>query len=90
MFRTGLLLGSGHENLGEFEIEEVSSHIAIGISRGRFPKAYAHIDPNEDAVSAATDDTTTVLAVADGHNGFDAARTAILAIADTTSNAHRR
>ncbi len=83
MIRSGLLLGSDHQDLGEFEIEEVSPLIAIGISRGRFPKGYAHVDPNEDAVFAATDGATTILAVADGHNGFDAARAAILAIADT-------
>ncbi|MEA3502778.1 MAG: hypothetical protein U9R47_08390, partial [Actinomycetota bacterium] len=72
-----LLLGSDHTELGEVEIAELSPHVAVGISRGRFPKGYAHVDPNEDAVFAATDGTTAIIAVADGHHGFDAAEAAI-------------
>ncbi|MEA2024631.1 MAG: protein phosphatase 2C domain-containing protein [Actinomycetota bacterium] len=83
-YRSVLLLGSDHTDLGEVTIEAITPNLAIGISCGRFPKGYAHIDPNEDAVFAATDDTTTVLVVADGHHGFDAAREIILTIADTT------
>jgi len=83
--RSVLLLGSDHTELGEVEISVLSPNTAIGISRGRFPKGYAHVDPNEDAVFAATDGTTTVLAVADGHHGFDAAKAAITALAGATA-----
>ena len=82
-FHSALLLGEDHTELEEVAITEVAPNLAIGISRGRFPKGYPHIDPNEDAAYAATDGTTTVLAVADGHQGFDAARAATSAIADT-------
>ena len=81
---TVLILGSDHTDLGEIEISELSPNIAIGISRGRFPKGYPHVDPNEDAVFAATNETTTILVVADGHHGFDAARAAIQAISNAT------
>lgn len=79
-YRSVLLLGQDHSELGGIGIEEVTPRISIAISRGRFPKPYAYVDPNEDAVFALTDGTTTVLAVADGHNGFDAARIAIHAV----------
>ena len=81
-FHSALLLGEDHTELEEVAIREITPNLAIGISRGRFPKGYAHVDPNEDAAYAATDGTTTILAVADGHHGFDAARAAIIAIAD--------
>jgi serine/threonine protein phosphatase PrpC len=84
-FQSALLLGSDHTELGEFAIEEVTPNLAIGISCGRFPKGYPHVDPNEDAVFATTDGVTTILAVADGHHGFDAARAAITAIAEAAS-----
>ena len=84
---SALLLGEDHTELAEVAIREITPYLAIGISRGRFAKGYAYVDPNEDAVYAATDGTTTVLAVADGHHGFDAARAAISAIADTAIGA---
>jgi serine/threonine protein phosphatase PrpC len=83
-YRSALLLGSDHPDLGEIAVETISSDFAIGLSRGRFPKGYPHVDPNEDAAFAATNDSAVVFAVADGHNGFDAARAAIEGIADTT------
>jgi len=79
--RTALLLGEDHIELGDVAIREITPKVAIGISCGRFPKGYPHLDPNEDAVFAASDGDTTILAVADGHQGFDAAREAIAAIA---------
>ena len=81
-FQSALLLGSDHTELDEVAIEVVTPNLAIGISSGRFPKGYPHADPNEDAVFATTDGVTTILAVADGHHGFDAARAAITAIAE--------
>ena len=81
---SGLLLGEDYPELEQIRVREFAPNVAIGISRGRFPKGYPHVDANEDAVYAATDGTTTVLAVADGHNGFDAARSAMMAIAAAT------
>ena len=83
--RTGLLLGEDHANLEDVAIGEITPNLAIGISRGRFPKGYPHLDSNEDAVFATVKGGTTILAVADGHQGFDAARVAIVAIANTNS-----
>jgi serine/threonine protein phosphatase PrpC len=83
-YRSALLLGSDHPDLGEIAVETISDDFAIGLSRGRFPKGYPHVDPNEDAAFAAADDSAVVFAVADGHNGFDAARAAMEGIADTT------
>jgi len=53
------------------------SHAAIAISRGGAKKTYAHRDPNEDACGFAFSPAGTVLAVADGHAGSDAAQIAI-------------
>ena len=86
-FHSALLLGEDHTELGEVAIREVTPNLVIGISRGRFPKGYAHVDPNEDAVFAASDGATTILAVADGHHGFDASRAAVTAIAQTAPTA---
>lgn len=81
-YQSALLLGSDHPDLGEVAITTLGEDLAIGLSRGRFPKGYGHIDPNEDAVFAATNGSASVFAVADGHNGFDAAQAAVEAIAD--------
>jgi serine/threonine protein phosphatase PrpC len=79
-----LLLGSNYTQLGEVALEELPPNLAIGISCGRFPKGYEHVDPNEDAVFVGTDGSTTILVVADGHRGFDAAHETVLTIADIT------
>jgi len=46
---------------------------AISLSRGGFKKRYSHTDPNEDAAAFALGEAGVLLAVADGHNGCDAA-----------------
>jgi serine/threonine protein phosphatase PrpC len=50
---------------------------AISLSQGGFKKRYSHTDPNEDAAAFALGDAGVLLAVADGHNGCDAAESAI-------------
>jgi hypothetical protein len=80
-----LLVGSDHTELDEVAIEEVTPKLTIGISCGWFPKGYPHADPNEHAVFAATDGNATIVAVADGHHGFDAAGAAITAIAEAAT-----
>ncbi len=79
--RVVALWGDEHERLGDIATVPLGQHAAIALSRGRFPKAYDHVDPNEDAVMVAAGPTGWVLAVADGHNGFDAARAALGAVA---------
>jgi serine/threonine protein phosphatase PrpC len=75
------LWGDEHERLGEIATASLEPCAAIALSRGRFPKAYDHVDPNEDAIMVAGGPAGWVLAVADGHNGFDAARAALGAVA---------
>ena len=74
------LWGDDHTELGKIAVETIGNGIAIALSRGKHPKGYPFLDPNEDAVFAATDGSTSLLAVVDGHRGFDAARAALTAI----------
>lgn len=78
--RTALLLGSDHTTLGA-TATVTAGRTAAALSRGRFPKGYPHIDPNEDAVVVADLASHLLLAVADGHDGSEAAEVAITAIA---------
>ncbi|MFH1330493.1 MAG: hypothetical protein ABIJ48_07590, partial [Actinomycetota bacterium] len=78
--RLAALWGTDHETLGEIALEEVTPSLVAALSRGRYPKGYPHLDPNEDGALAASDGTAAVLAVVDGHNGFDAARAALQAV----------
>lgn len=75
-----LLLGSDHTRLGEVAVAELGPSIAVALSRGKFRKGYPYLDENEDAVLAATDGSVSLLAVADGHSGFDAARASVEAL----------
>ncbi len=50
---------------------------SIGLSRGGAAKTYDHVDPNEDYAFFALGDGGILLAVADGHRGFEGADTAI-------------
>lgn len=74
------LFGTDHEILGEVTVSELGSDTAIGLSRGRHPKGYPTLDLNEDACMAATGPGGVLLAVADGHWGFDAASAALGAV----------
>lgn len=78
--RIAALWGSDHTELGEIAVTDMPPAAAIAISRGKFRKGYPYLDPNEDAVLVATDGTSWLLAVADGHNGFDAAHAAMTAV----------
>lgn len=74
------LWGADHPELGRVTVEALTPSSAVALSAGRLPKPYAHLDANEDAVLAAQGPAGTLLAVADGHSGFDAAQAAIAAI----------
>jgi serine/threonine protein phosphatase PrpC len=74
--RSALLRGREHDALGGFGAV-AEERVAIAISRGGYAKQYAYVDPNEDAVAFAFGAHATLLAVADGHSGFEAAEVAL-------------
>lgn len=76
------LSGGDFPALGEVGVSHFSDRLAIAVSRGRHRKGYAHVDPNEDAVLAASGPGGHILAVLDGHNGLDAAEAALRTVAD--------
>ncbi len=78
-----LLLGEDHTELDDIAVRRVDERCSIALSRGKYPKGYGHVDPNEDAVLAVTTGDSYLLAAVDGHNGFDAARAAVVALAES-------
>lgn len=72
-----ILWGSDHTQLGEIATVAPAPHVGLAISKGRLEKAYRHTDPNEDAVAAVIDQDASLLVLADGHNGFLSAQTAV-------------
>lgn len=85
-YRIATLWGEDHPRLGEVATAAVDPYAALALSRGGYPKAYAHLDPNEDGALVSTDGERWLLAVADGHNGFDAARAAQRGVADVAQS----
>jgi serine/threonine protein phosphatase PrpC len=74
--RLALLRGRDHVELGA--IDAVGEGCcAIAISLGGAPKRYAHVDPNEDAALFALGPSGALVAVADGHHGFEASEVAL-------------
>jgi len=71
-----VLRGSESEIIGAVSVVSEAS-AAISLSQGGFKKRYPHTDPNEDAAAFALGEAGVLLAVADGHNGRDAADLAI-------------
>jgi serine/threonine protein phosphatase PrpC len=74
--RSALLRGRDHVELGSVAAE-AEGPAALALSRGGAAKAYAYTDPNEDAALFATGPGGTLLAVADGHDGFAASELAL-------------
>lgn len=77
--RSEQLHGREHTRLGAVSAL-ARGRCAIALSRGGFAKVYAHRDPNEDAAAFAFGEGGTLLAVADGHGGHEAAELAISAL----------
>jgi serine/threonine protein phosphatase PrpC len=71
-----ILRGSESQIIGGVSVVSEAS-AAISLSQGGFKKRYSHTDPNEDAAAFALGEAGVLLAVADGHNGCNAAETAI-------------
>lgn len=69
--RSALLRGREHQHLGAVD-SIAEGPVAIAISRGGAAKIYSHTDPNEDAATFALGSGAVLLAVADGHRGFEA------------------
>jgi len=67
-----ILRGSESQIIGGVSAVSEGS-AAISLSQGGFKKRYSHTDPNEDAAAFALGEAGVLLAVADGHNGCDAA-----------------
>ncbi len=78
----GALWGADHTELGEVAVQTVGADTALAISRGARPKAYAYVDPNEDAVAAVVGSDTTMLAAIDGHNGYTSTEVGMSALLD--------
>ena len=75
-----VLWGKDYVALNEVAVEAVGASAAVAITRGRHRKAYRYTDPNEDAAVAVVGPRATLLAVADGHNGWPATEAAITAV----------
>jgi serine/threonine protein phosphatase PrpC len=71
------LLGRDFPDLGTSGFAVHPEGGALGLSRGRLPKRYAYVDPNEDATFLAHTEGGTLLAVADGFNGVTASELAL-------------
>jgi hypothetical protein len=67
-----ILRGREHHHLGAVDVVS-EGPAAVAISIGGARKAYAHTDPNEDAAAFALGEAGRLVAVADGHRGFEAA-----------------
>jgi hypothetical protein len=74
--KRALLLGRTQQAFGEVG-EVADANVAVALSRGGAPKPYAHTDPNEDAVLAASGARGFLVAAADGHWGLHASEAAI-------------
>jgi serine/threonine protein phosphatase PrpC len=74
--RLALLRGRDHVELGAIDVVS-EGPAAIGITLGGAKKRYAHVDPNEDAALLAFGPGGVLVAVADGHHGFEAAEVAL-------------
>ncbi len=78
-----VLWGKDYVALDEVAVESVGAKAAVAITRGRHRKAYAYTHPNEDAAVAVVGKRATLLAVADGHNGWPATEAVITTVVQT-------
>jgi serine/threonine protein phosphatase PrpC len=78
--RSICLRGRDYPALGPLALARLPDGGALALSRGALPKAYRHVDPNEDAALLVRTRTGTLVAVADGFNGTRAAEIALDAV----------
>ena len=74
--KTAVLRGREHLDIGLVDVIGEGG-TAIALSRGGAPKTYGYTDPNEDVTAFALGSEGTLLAVADGHSGFEASEVVI-------------
>jgi serine/threonine protein phosphatase PrpC len=87
-----ILRGREIQELAAIELR-VEGDAAIALSIGGAPKIYAHTDPNEDGALVVTGAGGLLVAVADGHGGYEASEIALehlAAIAETWTAAEWR
>jgi serine/threonine protein phosphatase PrpC len=72
-----VLWGHDHVELGVTASAAAPPSAGVAISRGGFAKLYRYVDPNEDVAAAVAGPSSTLLVVADGHNGMTASRVAV-------------
>ena len=76
------LRGRDYPALGPLALARLPDGGALAISRGALPKAYRHVDPNEDTALLVRTRTGTLIAVADGFNGTRAAEMTLDAVGE--------
>jgi serine/threonine protein phosphatase PrpC len=69
--RSALLRGREHLEIGAIDAI-AEGPAAIAVSMGGAQKRYTYTDPNEDSAFFAVGSAGTLIAVADGHRGFEA------------------
>lgn len=74
--KSAVLRGREHVDVGLIDVVGEAG-TAIAISRGGARKTYGYTDPNEDVTAFALGSGGTLLAVADGHSGFEASEVVI-------------
>jgi serine/threonine protein phosphatase PrpC len=75
------LRGRDYRELGPLALVALPGAGALALSRGAEPKAYAHVDPNEDGALLVANDGGLLAAVVDGYNGAAASERALDAVA---------
>jgi len=78
-----ILRGREHLEIAAIGLR-AEAEAAIALSIGGAPKVYAHTDPNEDVALLVRCERGLVLAVADGHGGFEAAEIALETVREWT------
>lgn len=77
-----VLWGADYPNVGEVGLKSVGEHAAVALSYGGEPKHWPSKTPNEDAVAAVAGARSTLLVVADGHEGYESVPASVGLILD--------
>jgi len=80
------LRGRDYPALGPLALARLPGGGALALSRGAQPKAYRHVDPNEDVALLVRTQIGTLVAVADGFNGTRAAEITLDAVCEEAAD----
>jgi len=72
-----MMRGREYPDLGPLGSLALPDGGGLALSRGARPKAYAHVDPNEDGALLYRDDAGGLICVVDGYNGVAASECAL-------------